>query len=261
MGTSERGGITVDTTRFDSLAKLLATGGTRRRLVTALAALGIGGLVGRPAGRVSASFSGCPAIDCAPPLNLACYENSRGKCYYCKCSDGKESGTPSTARSGGITGGGLVRTDGGTEAHLLLLATGTPDPTDAETLLFQGLVRWTDPAWEGAELQLESAVISGYGPTEGVDGGRDVYGWMRASAVEPTVPFFLQVVDAGGPGSGQDTVKLLVGDTVPPEAVLHATAPTIGFSYTAEGTLVSGDLSLVTLLEFGDETVPGTPVA
>jgi hypothetical protein len=250
----------METTRFDSLAKMLASGSTRRRLVTAVAALGIGGLVGRPAERVSASFSGCPALKCDPPLNIACYENSRGKCYYCKCSDGREAGTPSSARSG-ITGGGLVRTDGGTEAHLLLLATRTPDPTDAETFNFEGLVRWTDPAWEGGELQLESAMISGYGPTEGVDGGRDVYGWVRASAVEAMVPFFLQVVDAGGPGSGQDTVKLLVGDIVPPEAVLNATAPTIGFAYTAEGTLVSGDLSLVSLLEFGDETVPGTPVA
>jgi hypothetical protein len=249
----------VETARIDSLAKLLAAGGTRRRLVTALAALGIGGLVGRPAGRVSAVFAGCPPLKCEPPLNLACYYNSKGECYKCECSNGTSSG--SISPRSGITGGGLVRTDGGTEAHLLLLATRTPDPTDAEAFLVQGLVRWTDPAWEGAELQLEAAQITGYGPTEGVEGGRDVYGWMRASAVETMVPFFLQVVDAGGPGSGQDTVKLLVGDSVPPEAVLGATAPTIGFSYTAEGTLVSGDLSLVTLVDFGDETVPGTPVA
>jgi len=248
----------METTRFDSLAKMLASGSTRRRLVTAFAALGVGGLVGRPAGRVSASFSGCPPIDCAPPNNLTCYER-RGKCYKCECSNGNTSGSLQT--QSGITGGGLVQIDGGTEAHLLLLATRTPHPTDAETFMAQGLVRWTDPAWEGTGLQLEAVQIAGYAPTEGVDGGRDIYGWLRASAVETVVPFFLQVVDAGGPGSGQDTVKLLVGDIVPPDLVLGATAPTIGFSYTAEGTLVNGDLSLVTLLGIDEEIVPGTPVA
>jgi hypothetical protein len=249
----------VDTTRFDSLAKLLAAGGTRRRLVKALAALGIGGLLGRPAMRVSASFPGCPPIDCAPPKNLSCQFDKRGKCTGCKCTEGT-SGTSPLAQSG-ITGGGLVRTDSGTEAHLLLLATRMIDSTDAESFLVQGLVRWNDPAWEGANLQLDAVQITGYGPTEGVDGGRDVFGWMRASAVETMVPFFLQVVDAGGPGSGQDTVKLVVGDSVPPDALLGATAPTIGFSYTAEGTLVSGDLSLITLLGNDDEGVFGTPVA
>jgi hypothetical protein len=230
---------------MDSLAKLLAAGGTRRRLVTALAALGIGGLIGRPAVRVSASFPGCKPIDCDPPKNLSC-QFKGDKCISCKCTEGTSS--PSPSAQSGITGGGLVRTDSGTEGHLLLLATRTPGTTDAETFLVQGLVRWIDPTWEGAELQLEAVQITGYGPTKGVDGGRDVYGWMRASAVKQMVPFFLQVVDAGGPGSGQDTVKLVVGDSVPPEAELGATATAIGFSYTAEGTLVSGDLSLVTLL-------------
>lgn len=251
----------MDTTRIDSLAKLLATGGTRRRIVTALAALGIGGLMGRPAARVSAVFSGCPPFDCAPPLNVACYYNNRGVCYKCECSDGRSTGGNFSPQSG-ITGGGLVQTDGGTEAHLLLLATRTTDPTDAESFLVQGLVRWIDPAWEGATLQLRADQITGYGPTADVPGGRDVHGWMHTSAVEELVPFFLQVVDAGVPGSGLDTVKLVVGDAVPPEAGSDATAPTTGFSYTAEGTLVSGDLSLVTLLGgFGDEFALGTPVA
>ena len=84
----------MDTTRFDSLAKLLAVGGTRRRLVTALAALGIGGLIGRPAMRVSAAFPGCPPIDCAPPKNLACYYNNRGQCYKCVCTEGTGSTSP-----------------------------------------------------------------------------------------------------------------------------------------------------------------------
>jgi hypothetical protein len=240
----------VDTTRIDSLAKMLAAGGTRRRLVKTLAVLGIGGVVGRSAARVAAEDDGCKAVTCQSGYYLECYYSQKtGKCTGCKCHK-----YPST----GITGGGLVHADGGAEAHLLLFATRTADPAVADSFLVQGQLLWTDPAWEGTELKLESVQITGYGPTEGAEGSRDVYGWVRASGVDAVVPFFLQAVDAGGPGSGQDTVNLLVGDAVPTEAVLGATAASIGFSYTAKGTLVSGDLSLVTFGSTG-EAVPGTP--
>lgn len=235
----------MDTTRFDSLAKVLAAGGTRRRLVKSLTILGIGGVVARPAIHAAAQDdnSGCYAVKCEAGYNKECYYK-KGKCLGCKCIKDN---------SGGIVGGGLVRTDGGAEGHLSLIATRTPDPTDTEAFSVVGQVKWTDLAWEGAELHLESGQITGYGPTDGVDGGRDVHGWMQASAVDVMVPFFLQVVDAGGPGSGLDTVSLLVGDSVPTEAVLGATAETIGFSYTAKGALVNGDLALVNFGSGGEE--------
>jgi hypothetical protein len=73
------------------------------------------------------------------------------------------------------------------------------------------------------------------------------------------VPFFLQIVDNDSPGSGGDTVRLLVGDAVPVGDVPGATPVTSGFSYSVGGVLESGDFALV---QFGgDEISSGTPVS
>ena len=160
----------------------------------------------------------------------------------------------------GIGGGGLIRTDSGGEANFSLLATSTPDPAEPNAPLTQGQILWADSSWAGIGLQLASRRITGYWWTEGVEGGRSVAGWMNAGVVEPMVPFFLQAVDAGRPGSGQDTVRLLVGRAIPAEVMGDTTPTPSDFSYTFEGTLESGDLMLLTLkMDGGDETMPTTP--
>jgi hypothetical protein len=241
----------VDTAGFDALVKGVAVGGTRRRFVRGLAALGLGGMLLRPARGRAATRAQCEAVKCPQGYTRACNYDARGECLGCYCIK---------PTSGGIVGGGVVRAEDGGEAHLSLLATRTPDASEPDVFNVVGQVKLTIPNWEGSELTLDATQITGYGPTPDVEGGRDVYGWMQASAVDSVVPFFLQVIDAGGPGSGKDTVHLLVGDSVPPEAVLNATAETIGFSYTIQGRVEGGDLALV---EFGTEgeSVPGTPTA
>jgi hypothetical protein len=80
-------------------------------------------------------------------------------------------------------GGGLVRGDEGAEAHLSLLATRAPDASDPELFTINGQLLWRDNAWEGAGLTLEASQNTDYRPTEGVERGRDVHGWIKASAI------------------------------------------------------------------------------
>jgi hypothetical protein len=238
----------VETARFDSLARMLATSGTRRSLVRGLAVLGIGGAVAKPAAVAASTAAGdCTVVMCPPGYAVGCYYDRNGKCIGCKCFK----------VTTGITGGGLVSTDAG-EAHLSLLGTRMPDPDGTDAMLVTGHLRWVDPDWEGGGLTLESIQITGYGPTEGVERGRELSGWLQSSALPAPVPFFLQAVADGGAGSGKDTVSLLVGDAVPADTVAGATPEPVGFSYQAQGTLTSGGLSLLNL-GLGGESVPGTP--
>ena len=130
----------------------------------------------------------------------------------------------------GVTGGGTVQR-GDRQVTVALFATVekvTPNKTFGAT----GLVRWVDPNLEGTALTLESTGISAYGPVPDQPNTRAVTGYLLVNGRGP-YPFRL-VVDAE-PGSGQDTLALTVGDAVP---ALSET----GFSYSASGPLVSGDL-------------------
>jgi hypothetical protein len=61
---------------------------------------------------------------------------------------------------------------------------------------------------------------------------------------ENEYPFVLQAFDDGAPGSGQDRVSLRVGGDAS-DGTAEATA-TADFAYEAEGSLVAGDLQLLT---------------
>lgn len=245
----------MDTTRFDSLTRRLAIGTNRRHLVQGLAALGLGGsLVHSAASRVASLprwWGGkreCGPVSCPPGYTMVCQYRD-GHCIGCRCCDPSGSG---------IGGGGLVRTESGEEADLLLFATQTPDPNNPETFKVEGQVRWNDPNWTGVGLRMESSQLTAYEWTEDVEDGRDIVGWMNVSALESAVPFLLQAVDAGGTGSGQDTVRLLAGDQVPAVLGAEDPPPPSGFSYEAEGTLERGDLALLNV-GAGGEHVPATP--
>jgi hypothetical protein len=211
-----------------------------------LAGLGLGGVLPRLAANPAAARSSaieCPLPTCPPGYTcISCSGGGNGECQDCKCLK--------SCRSSGIAGGGAVQTAGG-EAHLALVATRTPARERQDLFDVVGQVRWTDPAWEGTGLALESTVVTSYGPLPDDEGGREVVGWMRTEQRAGDFPFVLRVVDAGPPGSGADTAELWVGDPALADAVaggaFGASPKVSGFGYTAAGTLVSGDLQLVSL--------------
>ena len=205
----------MDFRRFDSLTKALAGGLPRRRLLRRLGATGLGALLALRAGRAPAAQeeTNTVALPCAP---CNC---DADRCDCCLL---------------GVTGGGVVRTPTG-DANLVLFATelGTADPNQAA-----GFVRWVDPAFEGDGITLESVGAVTYFPVPGQEGVREVRGTMRANG-EGEHPFVLRVVDAGPDALGQDTAALAVGD----RAAEGGT--TSGFGYAADGTLVGGDIQLL----------------
>jgi hypothetical protein len=144
-----------------------------------------------------------------------------------------------------------------------LVATRTPSQEAPDLFDVVGQVRWTDPAWEGTGLALESTVVRFYGPLSDVEGGREIIGWMRTDQRPGDLPFVLRVVDAGPPGSGEDTAELWVGDAALADdvsgGVFGADLEPSGFAYSAVGTLVSGDLQLVSLAVPSALDEEGTP--
>jgi hypothetical protein len=249
-------GIVVDAARFDAFARSVAGRPTRRRLLRLLAGVGLGGILLRPTGRASAVYYiDCPKITCPTGSCILCEYNADGSVCSCGC-------TRCTVVKG-IVGGGSVRVGGGVEATVTLLATRVADPAAAGGFGVVGQVAWTDPAWEGAGLSLESVGLASYRPLEGVDGGREVAGWMRTDRAPGDHPFVLRAVDAGPAGNGTDTVALWVGDAVtedPDVAGRFAATPVPGgFRYRAKGSLVAGDLRLVDLPGPGGEELPATP--
>lgn len=239
----------MNTTRFDTLAKSMATRSSRRSLVKGLAALGLGG---------SLLHSTYERIAALPRWGI-------GECGECPdgwvCQKSSKFGPHCVPRLDGISGGGLVRSDTGEGAHLSLLATRTPVSGDTDEFSIHGQIRWADPTWAGSVgLHVGDSQVTGYWWTEGVDSGRSVTGWMDVGVVEPAVPFLLHAVDGGEAGSGRDSVRLLVGDAIPDEVMGVATPSSPSdFSYTFEGRLESGNLSLVKPIPDSGEAMPATP--
>jgi hypothetical protein len=251
---------TLDGSRFDALARSVAARPSRRRLIGLLAGLGLGGVLPRlTAGPAAAQEDGgvCKLPTCPPSYTcISCSGGGNGKCQTCTCLK--------SCRSSGIAGGGAVQTAGG-DAHLALVATRTPARVGQDLFDVVGQVRWTDPAWERAGLALESTVVTFYGPLPDVEGGREVIGWMRTDQRTGDLPFVLRVVDAGPPGSGEDTAELWVGDPALADDVaggaFGADPEPSGFGYAAAGTLVSGDLQLVNLAVPSATDEEGTPAS
>jgi hypothetical protein len=161
--------------------------------------------------------------------------------------------------SGGIAGGGRATMEGG-EAHLAIFGTRLAIPGQAEEQIV-GRVQWFDAGWtsDGTAAQasagcrcsvasdggllLETTDVTAYGPIPDVENGREMRGQMSANG-EGSYPFVLRAVDAGPPGTREDTISLLVG-----AAAEEETPSADGdFSYAAEATLVDGDLQLLSFV-------------
>jgi len=142
-----------------------------------------------------------------------------------------------TVSQRGMVGGGLVRFEQG-EANFSLFVSRLIFSDDPEVVV--GSVIWVDGA---AGLTLRSTAITEYvAPPDQPEQGtlRQIFGTMSVNA-EGEYPFALQVVDADLPGAGKDTVDLKVGDGAPAGA--NATPVSgLGFSYSASGAVVRGDI-------------------
>jgi hypothetical protein len=125
-----------------------------------------------------------------------------------------------------------VRTTTG-DATLVLFATQLADDAPQEAA---GFVRWLDPNIEGG-LSLESVGQIAYDWPEGEQQMRNVRGIMTVNG-QGEQPFVLEVFDAGPDRVGEDAARLLVGDST-------GDGGSSGFSYEAAGTLVGGDLQLL----------------
>jgi hypothetical protein len=141
----------------------------------------------------------------------------------------------------GVVGGGLVQWEEGKADVSLFASELTFDP---ENILVLGSVLWFD---EVAGLMLTSTRVTGYFETPSrlaQKESRQFVGDMRVND-ERELPFDLVVVDLSKPGEKtRDRVSLIVGDGA--RDVESATPVAgLGFTYRAEGELVSGDIQRV----------------
>jgi hypothetical protein len=198
--------------KFDALARSFARSLSRRTVFRAGAA-------------VAASFG---TLHTAPKRSAAQDNGSVGlPCEPCNCTD---DGCDCCLI--GITGGGVVRTADG-DVNLVLFATQLADDAPQEAA---GFVRWLDPNVEGG-LMLESVGPIAYTWPEGEEHFRNVAGIMTINGQDER-PFQLEVFDAGPGLVGQDTARLTIGDPA-------STEGSSGFAYEAAGTVVGGDLQLL----------------
>jgi len=206
----------MDHRRFDALAKALAAGLPRRRLL-------------RRAGAGLAALLAASPTAAAAQTPAAARKGRKVEilCRPCLCE-----GDDCECCLVGVTGGGVVRTATG-EAQIVLFASRLEDGSPRAA----GFVRWIDPAAEGGEITLESVGPIAYDDELEEKQAREVRGTMQANGAGEH-PFVLRLVDAGPDAPGQDTAALAVGDR------LADAAPT-GFGYQAEGPLIGGDLQLL----------------
>jgi hypothetical protein len=140
----------------------------------------------------------------------------------------------------GMVGGGLVQFDQG-EANFSVLASRLIFAEDEVVVL--GSVLWVDAT---VGLTLRSTAITDYivpevQPEQGQS--RLILGRMSVND-EGEYPFALELIDADLPGTGADMAMLIVGE----DARTGENATPVsdeGFSYRANGTLVTGDLQLI----------------
>jgi hypothetical protein len=202
----------MDSRRFDTLARSLARHLPRRGLL-------------RSAAAATASLG---AYRLSGQQTLAQEEHTVGlPCVPCNCN-----GDDCDCCIVGITGGGVLRTAAG-DVNLILFATQLADDAPQQAA---GFVRWIDSNAEGG-LSLESVGPIAYDWPEGEEHQRFVQGIMAVNG-QGEQPFVLEVFDAGPGKANEDSARLLVGD---------ATSDTVtsGFGYEAEGTLVGGDIQLL----------------
>ncbi|MBL8129857.1 MAG: hypothetical protein U0Z70_04705 [Thermomicrobiales bacterium] len=201
----------MNSRRFDAFTRSLARTLPRRGVLRTAAAV---------AASASASALGAAALaaqEANPSGNVGL------PCVKCNCS-----GDDCDCCLIGITGGGVLRTSTG-DVNLVLFATQLADDAPQQAA---GFVRWMDPNAEGG-LVLESVGPVAYEWTEGEEHLRHVSGTMSINGGDQQ-PFEMQVVDAGPGKAAEDSASLRVGGS-----------GGAGFIYEAAGTMVGGDLQLL----------------
>ena len=201
----------MNSRRFDAFTRSLARSLPRRgmlRTATAIAATAAASslAVGR-LGAQEENPSGNIGLPCVP----------------CNCN-----GDECDCCLVGITGGGVLRTTKG-DVNIVLFATQLADDASQQAA---GFVRWMDPNAEGG-LVLESVGPIAYEWPEGEEHLRNVSGTMLVNGGEQH-PFVMQVVDAGPGKANEDSASLRGGGS-----------GAGGFLYEAAGTLIGGDLQLL----------------
>jgi hypothetical protein len=151
----------------------------------------------------------------------------------------------------GMVGGGLAQFDQG-EANFSVFASRLIFAEDEVVVL--GSVLWVD---DTVGLTLRSTAITEYivpevQPEQGQS--RHILGTMSVND-EGEYPFELELIDADLPGTSLDMAILTVGEDARPGQNATPTSDP-GFSYTANGTVVTGDIQLI-----GIEVDPETGVA
>jgi len=152
----------------------------------------------------------------------------------------------------GIAGGGLAHFELSDASFSLAVTRMTFEDEDRELIV--GSVIWVDSK---ADLTLTSTQISSYDDLELPDEqgeGRRIRGLMRVNGGD-VYPFQLDVIDAGLPGTGVDSVNLSVGANAGSDAA--ATPDAAGFNYSAAGPVVVGDVQDT---DFDLETATGNPI-
>jgi hypothetical protein len=132
---------------------------------------------------------------------------------------------------------------------------------DESRELVVGTVLWVDVT---AGLTLASTHIDSYGDLElpsDQGEGRRIQGLMSVNGGD-VYPFRLDVVDAGLPGSGKDSVHLVVGADAGSEGNATPQAAS-AFTYGASGLVTVGDIQDI---DFDIDTdtaypIPATPAA
>jgi hypothetical protein len=134
----------------------------------------------------------------------------------------------------GIVGGGLARFEQG-EANFSLFASRLELSEDDKEVVL-GTVLWVDST---VGLTLRSTAVTRYIVSE--EGrSRHIIGTMSVNGADE-YPFELEILDADDPGSSVDMAHLKVGGDAP---MGDNATPAAGneFGYTANGTVVTGDL-------------------
>jgi hypothetical protein len=144
----------------------------------------------------------------------------------------------------GMAGGGLVRLESGDAAFSVLASRVLIEGQDD---VIVGSIKWVD---ESAGFDFASTTISEYEVLESPEEGgelRRIIGMMRLNEKED-YPFSINVLDAGDPGSGLDSIALIVGDGATTDGDATPISG-LGFSYAAAGEVI-GDVQDVDF-EFG----------
>ncbi len=145
----------------------------------------------------------------------------------------------------GIAGGGVVQFDGGAASFSLFASSLEFEEGEGGEAapIFVGTVTWVDETVGETLVCTRVTLYENLNSEQGE--GRHIEGLMRASD-GGEYPFVMDVVNLGPPGTETDTVTLRVGASAATAGEATPGAES-GFTYFAQGTIVSGDVQDIDL--------------